>query len=129
MISFLQINVGGRRAAQGLALQTEAELGADIIVFSEIYKFGKAHEAWQCDRSMRSAIAVTSNLPVDQTDSGANDGFVWVTVGDIRIYSCYWSPNTSLAEYEDFVRRLKAIIRASPVDVVVGGDFNAKNGY
>lgn len=131
MISVLQINVGGGSAAQGLALQTAAELGSDYILLREYYKFGKVHEAWLCDSAQKAAIAPMINIPMDQTCGGTNDGFCilysTVTVGDIRIYSGYWSPNTTHADYENFLRRLEASIRTSPISVVVGGDFNVKH--
>lgn len=95
----------------------------------QYYKYRKAHESWQRDASRRAAIASVSNLPVDQTNNGVHDGFAWVTTGDIRVYSCYWSPNTTHPEFENYLRRVEASIRTSPVDVVVGGDFNAQHGY
>lgn len=45
------------------------------------------------------------------------------------VYSCYWSPNTAYIDFENFLRNLEASIRTSLVDVIVGGDFNAKHGY
>lgn len=114
---------------QNLALQTTAELGTDIIILSKFYKYGKAHEQWQRDRSSRAAIAHISNLPIDKADGGMHDGFTWVTTGDIRVYSCHWSPNTTYTDFENFLRNLEASIRTFPVDVIVGGDFNAKHGY
>lgn len=126
MIRLLQVNLGGGSAAQDLALQTAAELSAEILLVSEFYKFGKVHEQWYCDTSNRAAIAVLSSTPVGDFDVG-NDGFVWVTIAGMRIYSCYWSPNTTDVDFELFLRRLEASVRASPVRVVVAGDLNAKH--
>lgn len=127
MLKFIQINVGGGKEAQALALQTAAEQSADFILFSEFYKYGKANQNWYCDGLNRTAIVLLSNLPVDDVGTGS-DRFVWVTTGGMRIYSCYWPPNTSDLEYELFLRRLKASIRTSPLPVLVTGDFNAKHG-
>lgn len=121
-----QINVGGGREAQALALQTAAEQGADYILISEYYKYGTQHRDWHCDRSSRCAIVPLSNIPEDEVGTG-EDGFVWVTTCGSRLYSCYWSPNTTDAEYEQFLRRLEASIRSSPWPVLVAGDFNAKH--
>lgn len=125
-INFLQVNLGGGSAAQNLALQTALERSTDILVLSEFYKFGKAHERWHCDSSNRASIAILLNLPVDEFDTG-NNGFVWVTIGDMRMYSCYWSPNTSNAEFDQYLKRLEANVRTSPVSVVIAGNFNAKH--
>lgn len=129
MISFVQINVGGGRAAQDLALQTAAEQGADFLILSEYYKYDFAHLDWYCDRSGRAAIAPLTNGPMDDVGGATEDGFVWVTVEGARIYSCYWSPNSTLHEYEDFICRLEASIRSAPARVIVAGDFNAKHPY
>lgn len=127
MVSFLQINLGGGSAAQSLMLQTAAENNIDVVIASEFYKHGRVHEQWHRDTSDRAAVAVlTANIPVDDLGAG-NNGFVWVAIGDMRIYSCYWSPNISPADFEDFLRRLEASIRSSPGDVVVAGDFDAKH--
>lgn len=85
------------------------------------------HEQWHRDASDRAAVAVlTANIPVDDLGAG-NNGFVWVAIGGMRIYSCYKSLNTSAVDFEDFLRRLEASIRSSPGDIVVAGDFNAKH--
>lgn len=96
------------------------------MILSEYYKYGEIHKQWYCDATSRSAIAVKPNLPIDDVGTG-NKGYVWVTTGGMRIYSCYWSPNTPDAEYEQFLRRLEASIRTSPLPIVVAGDFNAKH--
>lgn len=127
MLKCIQINLGGGSGAQNLVLQTAAEKKTDILILSEFYKYGRAHERWQCDSSMRAAIAAVTNVLIDSARSADNNGFVWVTIAGIRIYSCYWSPNSTPAQYEDFLNRLEASVRASPVPVIVAGDFNAKH--
>lgn len=72
----IQINLGGDSGAQNLALQTAAERESDILILSEFYKYGRAHERWQCDSSMRAAIALVTNLPIDNVGSAENNGFV-----------------------------------------------------
>lgn len=126
MISIIQANLGGGVAAQNLVLQTAAERGTDILLLGEYYKFGKHHEQWHCDLANRAAIALITTMQTDEIGSAEN-GFVWVTVGGVRVYSCYWSPNTSYQEYEAFIARLEVSVRSSSVPVVIGGDFNAKH--
>lgn len=122
MISFVQINVGGDSAAQNLALQTAAEQSPHFVILSEYYKYGYAHLDWYCDRSGRAAIAPLTNVPMDDVSGATKDGFVWVAVKGTRIYSCYWSPNSTPPEYEDFICRLEASIRSAPTRVIVAGD-------
>lgn len=69
-------------------LQVATEREADIMLISEHYKYGKAHEQWYCDASNRSAIAVLSDFLVDEVGAG-NNGFVWVTIGGTRMYFCF----------------------------------------
>lgn len=127
MINVLQINVGGGKEAQGVTLQTATQQGADFVIFSEFYKYGQAHNNWFYDQASRAAIAFISNLPIDDTGGSGSSGFVWITVGDVRIYSCYWSQNSTFAKYEDFLCRLEASARSSPGNVILAGDFNAKH--
>lgn len=127
MIRLLQINVGGGRVAQSVALQTAAEQGVDLALISEFYKYGHARKNWHCDQPNRAAIVPVSNIHVDEIGGSHNDGFVWVSVGDVRLYSCYWSPNSTIPEYEDFLRRLEASTRRAPGHVIIAGDLNAKH--
>jgi len=47
---------------------------------------------------------------------------------EVRIYSCYWSPNSTFQDFENFLYRLGCSVRGSNQPVIVGGDFNAKSG-
>lgn len=69
------------------------------------------------------------NLSIDEVDGAGNNGFMWEIVRDVRLYSCYWSPNTSNAKDEDLLRRLEASVRTSPVNVIVAGGLprNCRN--
>lgn len=67
-----------------------------------------------------------SSIPMDEVGVG-NDGFVWVIVGGWKIHSCYWSPNTPYANYEDFLHRLESRLHNSSANVLVARDFNAKH--
>lgn len=44
MFNFIQINLGDGNEAQGLLLQTAAELGVDVVILSKYYKYRKTHE-------------------------------------------------------------------------------------
>lgn len=53
-------------------------------------------------------------------------GFRWVQVGGTRVYSIYYSPNVTLAEYNLILYKLEDSIRRTNVPVLAAGDFNAK---
>lgn len=126
MITFLQINVGVGRAAQDLALATADKRKADILLISEQYRSGTEPEGWFPDSNNRAAILVRSQIPINLVGPQEN-GFRWIEVPGLRVYSCYWSPNCRISDYEDFVLRLERSIRASVLPCVVAGDFNAKS--
>lgn len=53
------------------------------------------------------------------------DGWVWIEIGGCRIYSCYFSPNSPLPEFEEDIRRLEDDVRGAGGPIIVAGDFNA----
>jgi len=57
----------------------------------------------------------------------AETGFRWVTSQDIRLYSCYWFPNSTFKEYIDFLISLQSSIKSATTEVLIAGDFNAKH--
>jgi endonuclease/exonuclease/phosphatase (EEP) superfamily protein YafD len=67
------------------------------------------------------------NFPILETSLANDLGFRWVTIDDIRIYSCYWSFNIDFNRFEDFLNRLETSIRGATGMVIVVGDFNAKS--
>lgn len=125
MIKILQINLGGGCRAQNLALQAVAKNSVGIIVVSEYYKYGTLPHNWYCDPMSRVAITLVSPIAVDE--QGANDGFVWLKLGNVYVFSSYWSPNSSIAKYEDFLRCLEVHARNITCEVIIAGDFNAKH--
>lgn len=99
---------------------------ADFLLLSEQNHSRQESEGWFADSSGRSLIALLSPLPLRLTGT-AEDGFRWVETLDMRIYSCYWSPNSTLADFQDFLTRLEISVRSSGVPVIVAGDFNVKS--
>lgn len=127
MVKILQVNIGECRAAHDLLLVTAAQIGADIIILSKSNKArGKPIDGWYFDASGRSAIAIMGNLPID-TIGQPEIGFVWTKTSELQIYSCYYSPNVTLAEFENSLVRLERSIRSTANIVIVAGDFNSKS--
>lgn len=53
--------------------------------------------------------------------------YVWVRMSKIRTYSCYVSPNIAISDYREYLEGLEASIRIGSWEVILVGDFNAKN--
>lgn len=122
MIQFLQINLHCSRAAQDLMCQSAAEDEIDYIFASEYNTVGAQH--WYPDSSGKAAILCHQNRLINNAGQGEN-GFRWIESGDITLYSCYWSPNTTLQEYEQFLTRLERSVRGKSTEIIIAGDFNA----
>lgn len=124
MIRILQINLRGSQRAQDLVFQTAAQMAIDILVLSEYYRNGR--NRFHCDTNNKAAVVVLT--PIGITEEGAAEaGFRWIEIGNTRVYACYWSPNTTYAEYEDFISRLENSARTATGEVLIAGDFNAKH--
>lgn len=124
MINFIQINTGTCRESHSLLYATAAQHSADILLVSEQYK--KDSRSKLEDTSKRAAIVNFSGLAVDKEGQTEN-GFVWAKIKNINIYSCYWSPNSTIEEYNDFLDRLQNSIRREGGEAIIAGDFNAKH--
>jgi len=128
MINIMQINVDGGRNAQDLLMATASERGADVLIVSEPYCCGTEDEGWFPDTSSRAAVFIANpKMRVREIGHRDNDGFRWVALDDIIIYSCYWSPNTDYTSFVDFLDRLEGSVRNAQGAVIVAGDFNAKS--
>lgn len=76
----------------------------------------------------KASVGTTPGTGFVHDDSGSGNGFVWIRLNDLIVFSCYWSPNTTLAEYETFLGDLDQAIRArGDTRLIVAGDFNAWN--
>lgn len=126
-MKFLQINMQRSRAAQDLALQTARERGIDVLFFSEQYKKPDPSNSWFQDASARAGILVCNPAMTVSKFLEADMGFVWVEIADLRLYSCYFSPNDPFPIFADQVDALESSIRQSNLDAIITGDFNAKS--
>lgn len=99
MIRYLQINLNGASRAHDLMEDTVVKLGIDIVLINELYRMKSEEEGWFCDSARKAAVVVANpNISVTDIGQGADLGFRWICAEDIRIYSCYWSPNTNLSD-------------------------------
>jgi hypothetical protein len=106
-----------------LALAVKAQV--DVLLVSEPNRHIALQDMWRTDDECNCAIALLSNTAV--LDSGVGLGHVWIELKNIRIFSCYFSPNISQAEVEECLESLSANIGSFRQRTIVGGDFNAKS--
>jgi len=122
MNNFLQINLHCAKAAQDLMCQYAIEESIDYIFVSEYNNLGNKH--WYPDSSGKAAIVCNPSSTV--TDTGQSEiGFRWIEVDNMTLYSYYWSPNTSLQEFNQFLSRLETDARRKTTEILIAGDFNA----
>ncbi|XP_043472927.1 uncharacterized protein LOC122505400 [Leptopilina heterotoma] len=107
-------------------MQTARERGADILLFSEQYRKPES-SVWFEDASKGSGIQIC-NPDIAIGDFLETDrGFVWIEVAEVRVYSCYFSPNDPLKKFEAEVQAFEESIKAFGGDVLIAGDFNSKS--
>lgn len=123
-VRILQANLRGSKRAQDVVFQTVAEMKIDILILSEYYRSGNT--GWYCDANNRAALVMISPIAIDE-EVTSDPGFKWIEAGGNRFYACYWSPNTTTAEYENFVMRLETSARTATGEVLMAGDFNAQH--
>jgi len=106
-------------------VHTVTECKADVVLVSEQYRNASEDAGWYSDATGRAAVYVTGGTSIDATGP-LHTGFRWVLVNAIRVYSVYYSPNVTLAEYNMFLNRLESSVRGTDGPVLIAGDFNAK---
>jgi len=124
MPRYLQINLNCCKAAQALLHQVAAENAVDIVLASEFHR--EEGPNWHSDTSGKAAIVNVNKTRLDKEGLG-EAGFRWVAAHGLRLYSCYWSPNSTIQDYIDFVNRLERSIKSEATEVLLCGDFNAKH--
>lgn len=75
--------------------QTSLELGADVIVLSEIPRGPPDTIRWVSSTDNKAAVALTSNLIMAPDDFSKGHGFASMRFTGLLVYSCYWSPGSS----------------------------------
>lgn len=115
---FLQVNLDRRRAAHDLVFAYAKSTKIDILLISEPNQALCRNKGWYLDECMDACI-ININQSIKVYGWGGGQGFAWIKMEDLCVYSCYFSPNRSQDEFEDFVRALE--------DNTIKGDFNTKS--
>ncbi|KAF0711018.1 Uncharacterized protein FWK35_00035282, partial [Aphis craccivora] len=109
MINFLQVNLNGSWAAQQLLDQTVLQRDIDILILSEPYARTADRLRLRFSLDRKAAVGTSPGTAFVHDDGGSGQGYAWIRLRDLVVFSCYWRPGTTLGE------------------LVVGGDFNAWN--
>jgi endonuclease/exonuclease/phosphatase (EEP) superfamily protein YafD len=124
-LTCLQANINHCARAQDLLIQTMVEWQAKVVVVSEPY-FVPNRDDWVSDIEKTVAIIASPGITFENISKGR--GFVLATVDGIAVIGVYFSPNRSLADFEQMLTELGALVgQVSPTPVLVAGDFNAKS--
>lgn len=129
MIKFLQVNAHRSSACHDLVDKVTSEQNISMLLISEPNKILVTNNSldWIIDQRGDAAIKLADkNLRVENV--GRGQGFVWVKVDELHIFSCYISPNVPNQAFVNYLDKLKDEIRQSTCDkILLGGDFNAKS--
>lgn len=122
-MKILQLNLNHCEAAQDLLHQTLRERGIDIAIISEPYK-DLDPGIWGTDSTGKAAIWTCGKIPFQSNMAKTEAGFIRATINDIHVYSCYFPPSQSIADFENALDKLVNDARGrSPL--IIAGDFNA----
>lgn len=127
MVRIIQCNLNRNRPAQDLLTQfaTETEVGICILseparIMNNSYWFGSLNKLaavyWRPQVTTGTGVLLTSSRHC-----------VAVKFKELNIISCYVSPNSSRAEFLEFLDELGDLVRAVGKRTVVAGDFNSKS--
>ncbi|KAL4141442.1 hypothetical protein QTP88_004080 [Uroleucon formosanum] len=105
-----------------LLKQTVLDQAISVVLVSEQLCNPMEDANWVSSDDNRCAVVAVGHSvpPIEDRDSGT--GFAWIKLGSLVIYSCYYTPNCSVAEFEEYRSRSEDSIRVHrDCQVVVGG--------
>lgn len=126
MVRFIQINLNRSPAARDMMYQVASERKADVLIISEQNR-NADNSDWLTDKRNDAAILVTPRVQEQKKMIAKGNGYVRCVLGSIAVYSCYYSPNSSLEAFQADLEELEDSVRQWSGPVVVAGDFNAKS--
>lgn len=107
----MQINLNHCWAAQQLLKQAVLDQSINVVLISKQLRNPADDANWVSSNDNKCAsVAVGYSVPPIE-DTGSGTGFAWIKLGSLVIYSCYFTPNCSAAEFEEYLGRLDGSIR------------------
>ena len=108
--------------------KTIEERKIDIVFMSEQYKRPDT-QRWYEDVSRRAGIYIVNPILQKNVTKYNTNGkyFVCVEMKGVRYYSCYFSPNHKIEEFEKELSDLENDIRSCDKEIIITGDFNSKS--
>lgn len=123
MLNILYCNLNRSRGAFDMMIKTAKDKRADILLCSEPNKSRICGTTWYTDTDLDVGILLTGSVKV--SSRGCGKGFVWMQVENVKIFSCYISPNSNYESFKTLINDLRNAIRGS--GPCITGDFNAKH--
>lgn len=106
-----------------MALHTINEEKIDVLFISEPNRIPD-QSGWTGESTDdKYALYINENQQVLRT--GADTGFAWTDLDNLSVYSCYYSSNCRLEEFQEFLDTLHESIIEATGEVIVSGNFNA----
>lgn len=108
--------------------QYAAKTKADVAIVSDLYVVLSDCSLWLVSSGTQRAAIWLAGSGVSATDMVRDPEFVSARINGVHMFSCYASPNNTLADFTDLLQRMEDGIRGTEagVPVLIAGDFNAR---
>lgn len=127
MVKLLQCNLLNSWRTQDLFEQNVIELSAGVCAVSEPRHIPDSPFWFSSTNRLAAIFWRTEGVPQACTLVKRAQDFVAVKCGDIKIVSCYISPNASRGNFLSFLDNLGELVRSSGGRTIICGDFNSKS--
>lgn len=122
-MKILQINIDRGGEAHDLMLRTARVEKIDVCLIGEPHR--RKSEEWYGHENAK-ILVVNNQLFV--RNKGTGSGHTWFDIDNIRLVSCYISPNSGLEDLMEILESISNTLRSREErEVVIGGDINAKS--
>lgn len=120
-----------------LLFRTALNIDIGLLILSEHNRSPCNYPSWASSSDGKCSIALTTIAGIGAKESGSGPGFAWLRLGNVRAFSCYWTPNGDsaadrLEAFKGFLDGLDQAIRQVEKEnetLLVAGNFNAKSTY
>lgn len=126
-MKILQLNTNRSRASYNTLTALASRLQTDILLISEPNASVTTSSSWILDSRGDAALQVLHPDRLAIHGTGAGQGFAWVELTEMIIFSCYFSPSSPDAIFSSDIDTLSEELRKCRKNVLVAGDFNAKS--